>query len=73
MLRIGVIGAGEMGQHHIRLYSEMEDAELVGIADVDKDRLKVLSDRYGTEYFLDYNELFKKDLDAVSIAVNHTA
>ncbi|MEZ5336521.1 MAG: hypothetical protein R2741_15530 [Methanolobus sp.] len=36
MLRVGVIGAGAMGKNHIRIYSEMPDAELVG-ADIDKE------------------------------------
>ena len=35
-LRAGVIGVGAMGKHHARIYSEMNEVELVGVADVDE-------------------------------------
>jgi len=41
--RVGVIGGGAMGQHHIRIYSEMKDVELIGICDTDRDRASVKS------------------------------
>ncbi len=33
MLKIGVVGAGQMGRHHVRVISEVADVELVGVAD----------------------------------------
>jgi len=72
MIRAGVIGVGAMGQHHVRIYHEMENVELVGISDVSEDRVKELSDRYGTNGFTDYNELLAEGLDAVSIVVPTT-
>ncbi|HEX54899.1 MAG TPA: Gfo/Idh/MocA family oxidoreductase [Candidatus Altiarchaeales archaeon] len=72
MIRVGVIGTGEMGQHHVRIFSDMSDAELVGISDVNEERLSTISRRYGVEAFLDHKELLKHDLDAVSIAVPTT-
>ena len=33
MLKVGVIGIGSMGKNHIRVYSELEDVELVGVED----------------------------------------
>lgn len=71
-MRVGVIGAGAMGQNHIRTYSQMKGVELVGIADVDKVRIDALSKQYQTSGFTDYNELLKQDLDAVSIVVPTT-
>lgn len=68
-MRVGVIGTGAMGQNHVRIYSEMENVELVGIADVDKDRVTQLASEYGTQGFTDYKELLKMELDAVSIVV----
>ena len=35
MLKVGVIGLGSMGKNHVRVYSELPEVELVGIADVD--------------------------------------
>jgi UDP-N-acetylglucosamine 3-dehydrogenase len=71
-MRVGVIGAGAMGQNHIRTYSQMSGVELVGIADVDKNRIASLSKQYNTEGFLDYHKLLDQDLDAVSIVVPTT-
>jgi len=38
-LRVGVIGLGMMGQTHLDVYSQMEDVELVAVADQDESRL----------------------------------
>lgn len=72
MIRAGVIGAGAMGQHHVRIYSEMENVELVGISDVSEARVKELSEQYNTKGFTDYKELLAQGLDAVSIVVPTT-
>lgn len=71
-MRVGVIGAGAMGQNHVRTYSQMKDVELVGIADVDRQRIAELSKQYNTLGYTDYNELLKQNLDAVSIVVPTT-
>ena len=34
VIRIGVIGIGNMGQHHTRFLSLLKDVELIGIADL---------------------------------------
>ena len=69
MIKVGVVGVGEMGQHHVRVYNEMEDADLVGIADVNERKVKEIANQSKTKAFTDYNDLLKEDLDAVSIAV----
>ena len=69
MIRVGVVGVGEMGQHHVRIYNEIEDADLVGITDVNERRVKETAKQYKTKAFIDYKDLLKEDLDAVSIVV----
>ncbi|MDK2831837.1 MAG: UDP-N-acetylglucosamine 3-dehydrogenase [Methanolobus sp.] len=69
MIRVGVIGTGAMGINHIRNYYEMDDVELVGISDIDEQRVNSLAGMYDTKAFTDYNELLKEELDAVSIVV----
>ena len=68
MIKIGVIGAGVMGGHHIRNLASM-DVELVGISDIDKKRVSELSSSYKIKGFLDYKELIKEGIDAAVVAV----
>lgn len=37
-IRIGVIGVGNMGQHHTRVLSLLKDVELVGVSDINIER-----------------------------------
>ncbi|MBC2698488.1 MAG: Gfo/Idh/MocA family oxidoreductase, partial [ANME-2 cluster archaeon] len=71
-MRVGVIGVGAMGQHHVRIYNEMANVELIGISDVSESRVNELSSQYGVPGFIDHTELLKQDLDAISIAVPTT-
>ena len=38
-MNIAVIGAGIMGYNHIRVLSESDEANVVAVADIDKDKL----------------------------------
>ena len=67
-LRVGVIGAGFMGQHHTRIYSELPNAELVGIADVDE-RAGAVACKYDAPFFKDFRQLLELEPELVSIAV----
>ena len=69
MLKVGVIGLGAMGNNHARVYSELPDAELVGVADLDSELARGIAKKYNTVPFADYKELLRQGLDAVSIAV----
>lgn len=68
-VKVGVIGTGSMGQHHVRVYSSMNDVDLVGLADVQKEKAMALAEEYQTNSFINYRDLLKEDLDAVSIVV----
>jgi len=69
MIRVGVIGTGAMGQHHVRIYSEMIDVELVGISDVNEKQVTKLAKYYNTTAHTNYNDLLLEGLDAVNIVV----
>ena len=69
-MRVAVIGVGSMGFNHLRVYSELENAQVVGASDVSPERLKVITDRFSVPTYSDYRELFEKEKpEAVSITV----
>jgi predicted dehydrogenase len=47
-LRCGVVGVGQLGQHHVRIYRELPQAELVGIYDTDAARAGEIARTYDT-------------------------
>jgi virulence factor len=67
-IRVGVVGVGNMGQHHVRVLSSMKDVELVGVVDINIDRGLETASKYKTRFFEDYSELINL-VDAVCIAV----
>ncbi len=67
LLRVGVIGVGAMGRHHARVYSQLPDVQLVGVADVDDKLVSRIAREFKTKAFADYKELLREGLDAVSI------
>ena len=67
MLRIGVIGTGSMGKNHARVCTEVEQVELVGIADTDKKAANTIAQRFDVKPFYDYKELLP-EIDAAIIA-----
>ena len=71
-MRVGVIGTGNMGRNHPRVYKEL-GAELVGVADTDLGKAKGLAEQYETKAYSDYEELLNQGIDAVSIAVPTTS
>ncbi len=69
-LKTAVIGVGMMGQNHARVYSELKNSELVGIADINLERARELSKKYGGFPYKDYKEMLEKEKpDAVSVVV----
>jgi predicted dehydrogenase len=71
-IRVAVIGVGYLGQHHTRIYSELEEAELVGVVDIVKKRARSLAQQYGCGAFTDYRQVLGK-VDALSIVTPTTS
>jgi predicted dehydrogenase len=67
-VRVAVIGVGHLGKHHARIYSELDSAELVGVADIHPGRAEEIAAAHKTRPFSDYREFFGR-VDAVSLAV----
>jgi len=67
-VRVAVVGAGDFGRNHARVYRELEDAELVGIVDADPARAEQIAKEFSTAVFPDIESLAGK-IDAASVAV----
>jgi len=68
-VKVGVIGVGHLGRIHAKLYKEIESAELVGIYDVDKDKLEKVGSELNVPVFTNSEELMKV-CDAVNIVTS---
>jgi UDP-N-acetylglucosamine 3-dehydrogenase len=68
-VRVGVIGAGVFGEIHSLVYSEIPDATLVAVADINAKRAREVATRFGAEYWYDdwADLVSRNDIDAVSI------
>ncbi len=67
-LRLAVIGVGHLGKEHARILAGLEDVELVGVADVNRDFGQAVAQRCSTTAFTDYRQLLPH-IDAAVIAV----
>ena len=67
-INVGVVGTGYLGSLHARVYSQIKNANLICVCDIDKKRAKKVAKKYRCWHFPDYRTMFDK-VDAVSIAV----
>ena len=64
-IKIAVIGVGSLGQHHARILSTLEKAELVGVVDSNSKRGEEIAKKYNTINFTDVKEIIGKIQAAV--------
>ena len=67
-ISVGVIGIGNMGQHHVRVLSMIKGIQLVGVADINAELGIETASKYQIHYFDDYHKLLAH-VDAVCVAV----
>jgi len=68
--RVGVVGVGHLGQHHARVYTELLNARLVGVADLDENRGHFIGENLGVPCYSSMEELIDRQRpDALSIVV----
>ncbi|HEX6946690.1 MAG TPA: Gfo/Idh/MocA family oxidoreductase [Acidimicrobiia bacterium] len=65
MIRVGVVGLGHMGRHHVRILSRLDDVEFVGGADPAGDVHKSLG---GHALYHSLDDLLDAGVDAVVLA-----
>ncbi|HUL35216.1 MAG TPA: Gfo/Idh/MocA family oxidoreductase [Candidatus Eisenbacteria bacterium] len=67
-IRVAVVGAGEFGRNHARVYREMESVELVGVLDRDSGRAQKIAQEFNIHAFEGIAELQGR-VDAATVAV----
>jgi len=67
-IRVAVVGAGEFGRNHARVYRELEGAELLGVFDENQERATAVAGEYQTQVLKSLEEL-RGRADAGSVAV----
>src|SRR5258706_8457954 len=67
-IRVAVVGAGEFGRNHARVYREIQGAELVGVYDKNTERAQAAAAEFRTHAFAALDELAGR-ADAASVAV----
>lgn len=67
-IRVAVVGTGEFGRNHARVYREIANAELVGVYDTNAERAASIAAEFRTQQFQELDDL-RGQADAVSVAV----
>ena len=67
-IRVAVVGAGDFGRNHARVYRELSEAELVGVVDPNAERAAKIAAEFSTNVFPDIESLAGL-VDAASVAV----
>jgi predicted dehydrogenase len=70
-IKAGVIGVGYLGRFHAQKYAALENAELVGVVDIDSNKAVQVARECETQAYTDYLELLPQ-VQAVSVAVPTT-
>lgn len=67
-LRVGVVGVGVMGSNHARVFTGLQGAKLVGVADSDRRQADFVARTLGCAAVDDAEALLNLNVDAVTIA-----
>lgn len=72
MLRVGIVGCGNIFTMHATSAAHLENATIVGVCDIKKDRADKAAEKYGCRAYYDYKEMIHKDnIDVVHVCVPH--
>lgn len=67
-LKVAVVGVGALGRHHARILSQMENVDLIAVAEPNEALGRSVAEACATDWTNDYRTLLKS-IDAVSIVV----
>jgi predicted dehydrogenase len=67
-IKVAVVGVGDFGRNHVRVWKEVEGVDLVGVMDSNPDRAAKVAIEFGTVALKDFDDL-ATSAQAVSLAV----
>src|SRR5207249_6998083 len=71
-VRFGVIGLGNMGSFHAKTFTDIPDAQLTAICDIDSAKLDKVASEVPAQSFPTYQKMLDSGtVDAVIVAVPH--
>jgi len=71
---VAVIGVGFWGRNHARVYSELEETELLAVCDIDAERAKNIAKQFGVKAYTETGKMLKReDIEAVSVCTWSTS
>ena len=68
-IRVAVVGVGDFGRNHVRVWRETEGAELVGVLDTNPARASQVAAEFGVRVLSGTEALAAEQIEAVSLAV----
>jgi UDP-N-acetylglucosamine 3-dehydrogenase len=67
-LGVAVIGTGQWGKNHARVYKELTSTELIAVCDLNPERAKAMATQYGVKAYSDSAQMLKdKSIEAVNV------
>ena len=72
-VRIGVVGVGQIGKHHLRNYQDIAAAEVVAVADIDELEAERVCESFGIAHrYADFRQLLQRsDIEAVDVCLHN--
>ncbi len=72
MLKVGIVGCGNIFTMHATSADHLDNAQLVGVCDIKKDRADKAAQKYGVKAYYDYKDMIDNaGLDIIHICVPH--
>jgi len=72
-IKLGIIGTGQIGTHHIEAYAQIPEAEMVAVCDIREDAARAVANKFGIPHvYTDYHEMLKReDITSVDVALHN--
>lgn len=72
-IRLGIIGVGQIGKHHLNCYQTIPGATIVAVADVNESEARKVAETFNIpNIYTDFRELLKRDdIDAVDVCLHN--